>query len=469
MTNDSAGRGPGPVPPPAPPAPGGPNGFFAAIRRTGLVRSHDRWVGGVAGGLAARFGIDPLLVRGLVGVTLLMGFGFVLYGIAWALLPEQTDGRIHLEETIRGSFDVALLGAIALVVVGLSWGDRWFSWGPWGTGWLGAFAWAAAVVVGIVIVASAVRQRKDRHPGPPAWQPPSQEGHTPMTSTSPAGTPAGPPAAGAPIPPAPGGRGPAPAPAPTWSAPPAWAAAPAPARGWNPPPPAPPVPPVPPVPPAPPRPPRRGPGAALTGVVVAVILLGLAGLLAADRAGWYTGPILPVVIGGGVVLVGVAIIVSGLRGRTAGGLTALAIIGMLIAGPAVVVDGRGEWRVDRDTFRSVDVAVTSRAAAEKGYAFGIGDAHVDLTDVPLTDETLVVPISGGMGDITVVVPEGAAVTAEVTSGVGDVDWRVDGNRQRADGVGNDRRFSSEAMADGRDAEIALSIELGVGSITIEED
>jgi hypothetical protein len=226
---------------------------------------------------------------------------------------------------------------------------------------------------------------------------------------------------------------------------------------------------VPPVPPRAPKPPRRGPGAALTGVVVAVILIGLAALLAADRAGVYDGPIAAVVVGGGVLLVGLGIIVSGLRGRTAGGLTALAIVGMVIAGPAAVFQDGDRWQGERGPVRSIDVEPRSRAAAEAGYSFGIGDADVDLTRVPLTDDALVVPISGGVGDVTVTVPEGAAVSAEVTSGAGNIEWLVDGERQRSDGVGHDRRFTSEAMADGRDAQIALQIEVGLGSITIEED
>ncbi|MBW0256070.1 PspC domain-containing protein, partial [Cellulomonas sp. PS-H5] len=212
MTNDSADRGsgtvppsgsgaPGPVPPPAPPTGGhAMAGFFAAIRRAGISRSQDRWVGGVAGGLATRFGIDPLLARGLVGVTLLMGFGFVLYGLAWALLPEESDGRIHLEETIRGNFDVALLGAIALVVVGFSAGDWWFSWGPFRSGWFSGFAWFAAVVAGIVVLVTALRRGRDGQPPTASWQPPYPEGQRPMTSPS---TPPAPTADAAPRPAAP--------------------------------------------------------------------------------------------------------------------------------------------------------------------------------------------------------------------------------------------------------------------------
>ncbi|WP_431838382.1 PspC domain-containing protein [Cellulomonas sp. Y8] len=507
MTNDSADRGsgtvppsgsgaPGPVPPPAPPTGGhAMAGFFAAIRRAGISRSQDRWVGGVAGGLATRFGIDPLLARGLVGVTLLMGFGFVLYGLAWALLPEESDGRIHLEETIRGNFDVALLGAIALVVVGFSAGDWWFSWGPFRSGWFSGFAWFAAVVAGIVVLVTALRRGRDGQPPTASWQPPYPEGQRPMTSPS---TPPAPPADAATRPAAPYaaaapaaasasapagapyGTGPAAPPA----GPPPYGSAPAgsgarrhqgppnppapPSRGWTQPPPAPPTP------PRPPRPPRRGPGAAVTGVVVALILIGLAALLAADRAGVYDGPVAAVVVGGGLALVGLAIIVSGLRGRTAGGLTALAIVGIVVAGPAAVADDArwGDWdRWDNGSgpVQSIDTAVTSRAVAERGYSFGVGDATVDLTGVPLTDDTLTVPISGGLGDVTVIVPEGAAVVADVNSGAGNVTWKVDGKNERSDGVGHDRTFTSEAMSGREDAEIELTVEVGVGSITIEED
>src|SRR5699024_2025569 len=86
------------VPPSAPPPPP-PSGFFASVRRLGIWRSQDRWAGGVAAGIARRYGVDPLLVRGiLVVVTMFGGLGLVLYGLGWALLPEASDGRIHLEQ-----------------------------------------------------------------------------------------------------------------------------------------------------------------------------------------------------------------------------------------------------------------------------------------------------------------------------------------------------------------------------------
>src|SRR4051794_14513798 len=106
------------APAPAPAfTPEQPHGFFAAIRRSGIYREDDRRIGGVASGLAVRFGVDPLLVRGILGVSILLGgLGLVLYGVGWALLPERRDGRIHLEETIAGRFDAAILGALTFVL-----------------------------------------------------------------------------------------------------------------------------------------------------------------------------------------------------------------------------------------------------------------------------------------------------------------------------------------------------------------
>ncbi|HEY0217625.1 MAG TPA: PspC domain-containing protein [Cellulomonas sp.] len=503
MSYDSADRGPAPqppgstgtppVPPSAPfpgapsgaPAPGGSHGmdgFFAAIRRLGVSRSSERWVGGVAGGLARRFDLDPLLVRGVVGVTMLMGFGFVLYGVAWALLPEETDGRIHLEETIRGNFDIALLGGIGMVVLGSGAGDWWFGWGPFDSGWFPAVAWTAAIAAVVVILANARSKRREQHrtggfpPPPPAFSAPAAaspstaapttEGSTPMSAPSPA-QPArattsasahhGVPAQSYQPPQQP----PRPAPGTGWTGGPV---PPPPGRGWTPPPA------TPPTPPRPPKPVVRGPGAAVTGVVVALVLLGLAGLLLAQRGGYYDGPVGTVVLGGGVVLVGLAIILSGVRGRSSGGLTALAVIGIVVALPTVVANDHGWWdNRDRQAFSDETRVVTSRSAAEEGFSFGLGDATIDLSQVPLTGDTLAVPISGGMGDITVIVPQGAAVSAEVSAGAGDITWDVDGREQRSSGLGHDRTFTSDAVSDRSDAQLALSIDLGLGSITIEED
>lgn len=58
-----------------------------------LYRSRtERMLGGVAGGLAQYFSIDPSLVRLLwVIVGLWAGFGLLAYIIAWIIIPEEPE------------------------------------------------------------------------------------------------------------------------------------------------------------------------------------------------------------------------------------------------------------------------------------------------------------------------------------------------------------------------------------------
>lgn len=162
-TSPAGGSTVPPAPAPDPRSPGG-DGFFDSVRRVGLARTQDRWIGGVSGGVARRFGIDPALVRGIFVVTVLLGgAGLVVYGLAWALLPEEGDGRIHLQETSQGRFDAALLGAVAFVIVGLNRGDGWYGW--WddrGFGWVTGLLWLAAIAAVIAMLVAASKQRRAR-------------------------------------------------------------------------------------------------------------------------------------------------------------------------------------------------------------------------------------------------------------------------------------------------------------------
>ncbi len=57
-----------------------------------LVRSQeDRWLSGVCGGVADYTGLDANLVRLIVVLGTLLGFGSLLvaYVVAWILMPER--------------------------------------------------------------------------------------------------------------------------------------------------------------------------------------------------------------------------------------------------------------------------------------------------------------------------------------------------------------------------------------------
>ncbi|GAB2754760.1 PspC domain-containing protein [Nocardioides pakistanensis] len=64
----------------------------AAPRPKRLVRSRDdRWIAGVCGGIAAYLGVDANLVRLVVVLGTLLGFGSfaIAYLVAWILMPEE--------------------------------------------------------------------------------------------------------------------------------------------------------------------------------------------------------------------------------------------------------------------------------------------------------------------------------------------------------------------------------------------
>lgn len=58
-----------------------------------ITRSRtDRMIAGVAGGLAAYFGIDPLFVRlAFVVLTALNGLGALLYLALWFIVPNESS------------------------------------------------------------------------------------------------------------------------------------------------------------------------------------------------------------------------------------------------------------------------------------------------------------------------------------------------------------------------------------------
>jgi len=485
--------------PPPPPQPGG-TGLFASLRRSGLYRSDERWIGGVAGGLAQRFGVDPLLVRGIFAVTTLLGgLGLIAYALAWALLPEQRDGRIHLEGLSVGHPDIALLGALLMLLAGLGRG----SWGFDGTvlpHWLAGLFWLAGIVAVIALISATASSRRGGArpapytgplptrpaPGAPPWAgapvPPVGPGSpattSPLATAAPTATPTTVPVYGTP-PPAPWGPN---GPMPTSAAPAGgpygssygsaygapYGAPYGPARGG--PTTAPMQPPLPVV--RAPRRPRNGPGAPLVGVAVAVSLLTFAAVLISERLGWFDGRVLAVSAALAAVVFGLAIAVSGLRGRLGGVLSFFAVIALLIAGPAAAADSADwtwHWSPGSNA-RSISegtTTVTSRTTAADGLEISAGDGTIDLSGVPMTDQLLTVPVTIGAGDVTIVVPHGARVSATADVGVGSVTWKVDGADDATSGLGiSGKTFSTGGAGD---TQLHLNISVGLGDLTIIEE
>jgi phage shock protein PspC (stress-responsive transcriptional regulator) len=122
--------------PPEPPHP--------APRR--LFRSKkDRVLGGVAGGLAEYFGIDPIITRlAFVGLTFVGGAGILLYVAALLLVPNEGEDAPYLATTGRtatiAGVVVLFLAAAVLLDGGWWWGGGALAW-ILGLGLIGLAAW----------------------------------------------------------------------------------------------------------------------------------------------------------------------------------------------------------------------------------------------------------------------------------------------------------------------------------------
>ena len=340
--------------------------FFESMRNSGWYRAHPRVIGGVCSGISARQGWDLSLVRVFVVIAaFFLPIVSLAYALAWLLLPEAADGRIHLEETIEGRFDIAVLGGGFLALVSLSSLVSSISF----LGVVGIVI-SAIVFIGLAlfVIGLLVSGQKSQGPGAPGQQGPqygtpqytaTQGGQSaPFGAATPAGDVAGNPMNGQQGPQAPSGY-----PVygmPATDAPGATSAQagprPAPARpsqphpGWTPPPSA-------------PRPRRWAPlpmpthrprvvstraNMAITGLLVLVVAAVFAGIYMVDK-----GPAIPfitaetgsqtvariIVIGGGVclIIVGLSLAIAALRDRSAGWLTTLSVLGMIAALPTAAI------------------------------------------------------------------------------------------------------------------------------------
>ena len=362
------------------------NRFFESMRGSGWYRAQPRVIGGVCSGVAARTGWDMSLVRVLtVLAAFFIPFVPLAYALGWLLLPEAQDGRIHLEEALEGRFDIAVVGGIVLGLfslsslipsVGLIFGGAGIGFGSF---------FALAIIGGLIglvylVVASASSSNKRRGPGAPGQygtprygtpqygtqQYGGQQGTSPAGDTAPFGgtTPsasgAGPASPGQTSPEHPAGYpfyG-VPADSPSAAGAPGAQAGPRPAAarpsqphpGWRPP-------------AGPPKPrqwtPRPAPthrprtvsaraNLAITGLLVLVAAAVFTGIYMVDK-----GPAIPfitaatqsqtiariIVIGGGVclIIVGLSLAIAALRDRSAGWLTTLSILGLILALPTAAI------------------------------------------------------------------------------------------------------------------------------------
>ena len=526
----------GPQPGPAPsfqqhggPQPGPQGGsthrFFDSLRGSGLMRTNERWIAGVAGGVAHRFDLDPTLVRCVwVVLSLFAGVGLVLYGLAWALLPEESDGRIHLEEALSGRFNAGLAGAIGMTIIGMStfgsgfipnWyvheaGTAGIAAALWPLFWLGLIVLAIVFLIRSAQNRSANRKAARGHRRPQPWQTypagaAQAPGSRPGSQAGPAGQAGGfTPAAGSASAwdsSTPGSGAPAfnqPAGGPSWQS-----------RSYR----QYPSYQQPPVPTRPARRPRRpGPGSSLSLAVLGLGLLTAAGVwyaTATRHLGLLQGQF--ILVGILVALLGAGIVVSGLRRRHGGWMTVLGWpVLFVVAIPALATASivpTSLARMPFETLRNATTASSSTvtwqeltASASGGSVTrnkDIGDLTLDLRGMPATEagklSTITAHLDVGTLRIKTDTDQRVEVRADVDMGAIDSPvsraWTVDGRQMDQDDEGprtydatgktipayssssgglNIKRTLASPNSDNQRPRITINASVDTGTINIEE-
>jgi phage shock protein PspC (stress-responsive transcriptional regulator) len=314
----------------------------------------DRKVAGVAGGLGRHLNIDPNILRVLFVVLCFFGgAGFVAYGAAWLLVPEdgQAEGKVPMSAATRNGLLIATGVLAALLVLGDSWNGIGFPW--------------PLVLVGFgVLLYLAFREKEPRASTPPG------------PSYGPSYGPAPDPAGTADLQEQP--------PAPPW----------APVTGQG-------TPAYP-----PPRPPR---GPKLFGFTLALVAVALGALGLYDASGGSVAhsayPALALAV------VGLMLVLGAFVGR-AGGLIFLGIVSAAALVGTSVADG-----VDFGNGERVSVAPSMASNVRTEYSISSGRLRVDLSRVsnPAALDGRTVNITAEAGEIVVILPDG--IESDVRAGI----------------------------------------------------
>src|SRR5690625_3798110 len=352
------------------------DGFFAGIRKSNLIRSRQRWIGGVSSAVADRTRLDLTLVRGLFIITALFGVGFLAYGAAWLLLPEEGTGTILAEDASRGRIEGPLIAAGIFLIIGF-WAP--FNIGNWAFGsWLlipNGIGIAITVIVLLVVFSknSAAGHPPQQH----SQQPPAYQATTSRSQAQQATEPIG---------------------EETvvdaeYAAPPQ-----GPGSGWE-------------APAAPEPKEHRRAGTALVSAFVGLALIAAAIAALADigKPQWWVTP-----AGAAIVVLGLGVVLAGFMGRSSSALSPLALVTLFLTVSASV-----GWIGSGQLVGNISWKPTTSAQVSGGKGTAVGSISADLRDVPrdFTDE---VDLRFAVGDISVIVPDDRRVVIDTALSIGDV-------------------------------------------------
>lgn len=378
-----------------------PSGTYRRLER----RSAQRLLGGVAGGLADHFGVDPAWFRiAFVVLALFGGGGLFLYALGWLLIPERGAPE-SAASALTKDVGIRKLGAIVLIGIGLLVlaGPTWMPLVQ--GGYLdSSLGWAfVLVVLGFALL-------RGERPGP-------RSGDDSAPASAPLETPARPGDQSSP---------PAPAPAPaTWR---------------------------PPFPPAPRKP--RAPRSPLGWVAVSLALLVVGAGAMLDRSSAVTvdpGTMLAQVL----IVIGLGLVAGAFWGR-ARWLVFIGVVVLPLALAANLIDFPLRGQVGGNY-----LAPRRASDLNEDYRVLAGSLTLDLTDFDFNPrEPITLPLHMAVADATISVPRGVGVTLRGHLEAGQVSFFG----ARSEGV--DLRFDEFAGRPALERELVVDLDAQYGSVNL---
>lgn len=422
-----------------------------------LRRSSDeRYVAGVAGGIARHLDVDPLVVRVALAVLVLFGgTGLLLYGGLWLLVPrdDRASAPVSLDDRSRSVAIAVTVGLAGLALLG----DLVNGWVPW------------PLLVVLLVVALLVGNHQRRGAAGTAAGTPVATG-APYPPYPPHTSPYGPPAAASAAPvdlqkeaTAPVGGGPGARPgAASGSVPPGpydrlGASGPVPPRSSRP------------RAPKPPSPLRRGPVLFWFTAALAAFAVGL--LAVVDLAGLAVVPSAYPALA--LAVTGVMLLVGAFYGR--GG-------GLILAGLGLSVATAGALAVEHVDGERFVVSPTSASQVADRYSYGAAETVIDLSGVRDPEDLAgrYVDVEVGVGRVEVLLPEDVGVDVAIDVGLGSI--TLPDQTSGGAGVGLSGSYGASGTAptdptadpadldafDTLDEELYLNVQLGVGEVVVSE-
>lgn len=391
-------------------SPGGPR-WSGLPRPLGDLRrsESDRWVAGVAGGIARHLGVESWIIRLITAALMMSGVGLAIYVLAWILVPSDRTPSVAEE---KGWNRNTVIAVGVLVVIGSLW-----TFGPDDVDapWR-ALPW---LLVGLGIYLIVRADRRDRVPTSASATPVAAQ------STPPPETPVG-------------GSPPSPPPPAATASPPG------------------------PTPPTPPRPPR--PRSLLTPLTLFALLALVGTAVLAGGTGWARPSVVAAL---SLCVIGAVLMLSALVGRA----RALIPVGFLVAVPLVVGVSAGDRWTEWGE-RNYQPASSSQIRARYEHGIGRTTLDLRDVDLPENRVTRV-EIDQLIGQVVVWLPPDSTTQVRTEIGAGEVNFeeddtfendRFDFDEDSEDGFGRDvnRRIVSGTGT----ARLQLSVQIRFGEVVI---